>query len=313
MQENKKIGPYLSLHLLILIFGFTGILGKYIETPASALTVYRTGITFISLGLYMWYKGFKFFPGWKNVILLLLSGGVIGLHWVLFFQAIKTANVSITMAMLSTGALFASFLEPIFYHRRLRMHEVIFGLLAVVGVYIIFADTQDNQGFQSGIIIALCAAFLSAGYSIINSKWSQKMPQDTVMVVFYEMLGSVVVVSIIFSGAEGFFQGFSHVSWTDALGILFLALVCTSYTNVRMIQLFKYISPFTMMLNINIEPVYSMIMAVVLFSDERMSGHFYIGAAVILATVVLNAVLNNYRDRRHARKIALAEQTKKLS
>lgn len=288
--------------MLIFIFGFTGILGKYIDTPSTALTVYRTGITFIVLMLYMWYKGYVFFPGWKKLILLLLSGGVIGLHWVAFFEAIKTANVSITMAMLSTGALFASLMEPIFYHRRLRWHEVLCGLLAVAGVYIISADAQGNAAFQSGIIIALIAAFLSASYSIINSKWSAVLPNDTVMVAMWEMLGSVVVITIVFAQIDGFWGGFSQVDMKDAILILLLAVVCTAFTNVKMIQLFRHLTPFTIMLNINIEPIYSMVMAVMLFADERMSGYFYLGAAVILFTVVVNAVMNNIRDRRQTKK-----------
>ena len=303
-RNNTKVRPYLSLHFLILIFGFTGILGKYIDTPSTALVIYRTGLTFIALGIYMRYKGVSFSVGRKNLVLLLLSGGVIGLHWVLFFAAIKTSNVSVTMAMLATGALFASLLEPIFYHRRLRLHEVLLGLVAVCGIYVIYSGAE-HADFKSGIIIALCASFLSACYSIINSKWSEKLPDGAVSVAFYEMIGSVVVVAVLFAPSEGFLQGFACVDFKDALGILFLAVVCTAYTSVRMIQLFKYLSPFTMMLNINLEPVYSMIMAVLIFPDtERMSGRFYIGAAVILSTVVLNALLNNYRDRRRAKRLA---------
>lgn len=209
------------------------------------------------------------------------------------------------MAMLATGALFASLLEPIFYHRRLRLHEVLLGLVAVGGIYVIYSGAE-HADFKSGIIIALCASFLSACYSIINSKWSEKLPDGAVSVAFYEMIGSVVVVAVLFAPSEGFLQGFACVDLKDALGILFLAVVCTAYTSVRMIQLFKYLSPFTMMLNINLEPVYSMIMAVLIFPDtERMSGRFYIGAAVILSTVVLNALLNNYRDRRRQNALPL--------
>lgn len=304
-RSDHKAHPYLSLHLVILIFGFTGILGRYIDTPPTALTIYRTGLTFICLGLFMWYKGMSFRVGTKNIVLLLLSGGVIGIHWVLFFSAIKQANVSVTMAMLATGALFASFLEPVFYHRRLRIHEVLFGLLAVVGIFVI---SGQNSDFHGGIITALAASFVSACYSIINSKWYRKFPNDAVMVSFYEMVGAVVVVALVFAPTEGFVQGLGKVDLKDALGILFLAIVCTSYTSVRMIQLFRYLSPFTVMLNINLEPVYAMLMAAALYPDERMSGTFYAGAAIILSTVVLNALLNNYRDRRKAKRLAAGKE-----
>ena len=298
-NDRNRARPYLTLHLVILIFGFTGILGRYIDTPASALTIYRTGLTFVCLGLFMRYRGMSFRVGTRTVVLLLLSGGVVGLHWVLFFSAIKQANVSVTMAMLATGALFASFLEPVFYHRRLRVHEVLFGLLAVAGIYIV---SGQNADFHGGILTALAASFVSACYSIINSKWCMRFPDDTVMVIFYEMAGAVVVVAAVFAPTEGFVQGLGQVGLKDALGILFLAVVCTSFTNVKMIQLFRYLSPFTVMLNINVEPVYAMLMAAALYPDERMSGTFYIGAAIILSTVVLNALFNDYRERRNRLK-----------
>ena len=128
------------------------------------------------------------------------------------------------------------------------------------------------------------------------------------MISFYEMAGAVVVVAALFAPTEGFVQGLGQVSLKDALGILFLAVVCTSYTNVRMIQLFRYLSPFTVMLNINLEPVYAMLMAAALYPDERMSGAFYLGAAIILSVVVLNAWLNNLRERRKAKRLPTQPQ-----
>lgn len=305
MQKNNKARPYLSLHLIILIFGFTGILGRYIDTPPTALTIYRTGLTCVCLGAFMWLRGMSFRVGWRNVVLLLLSGGVIGIHWVLFFSAIKQANVSVTVAMLSTGALFASLLEPLFYHRRLRAHEIVFGLIVVGGIFLI---SGQNAEYHGGIVTALAASFVSACYSIINSKWFVRFPNDAVMISFYEMAGAVVVVAALFAPTEGFVQGLGQVSLKDALGILFLAVVCTSYTNVRMIQLFRYLSPFTVMLNINLEPVYAMLMAAALYPDERMSGAFYLGAAIILSVVVLNAWLNNLRERRKAKRLPTQPQ-----
>ncbi len=302
-MPKSKVGPYLTLHLLVFIFGFTGIMGRYIDTPSTAITVYRTGITFIVLFLYVWIKGYTIFPGWKKLILMVLSGGVIGLHWVAFFEAIKTANVTVTMAMLATGALFTSFLEPIFFHRRLRIHEVLLGLIVIGGVYIIRDSVDGNDAMESGVVIALIASFLSACYSIINGKWSAAMPNDTVMVIMWEMIGAVVVVTTLFSFIDGFWAGFTQVDMKDAILIFTLAIGCTAFTNVKMIQLFRYLTPFTVTLNINMEPIYSMVMAVILFADERMSTHFYAGAAVILLTVVLNAVLNNIREKRESKKL----------
>lgn len=123
----------------------------------------------------MYWKGMRFGVGAKDTVLLLLSGGVVGMQWALAFMAIKQANVSVAMTMLATGALFASFLEPIFYHRRLRIHEVLLGAVAIGGIYIIYS-TQSNADFRSGILIALGSSFLSACYSIINGKWRPKCP-----------------------------------------------------------------------------------------------------------------------------------------
>lgn len=299
MQRNSTPRPYLLLQVMILMFAFSGILGKYIQTPATAITVYRTAITFVVLGAYMYWKGMRFGVGAKDTVLLLLSGGVVGMQWALAFMAIKQANVSVAMTMLATGALFASFLEPIFYHRRLRIHEVLLGAVAIGGIYIIYS-TQSNADFRSGILIALGSSFLSACYSIINGKWAAKMPDRSVTVIFYEMIGAVVVVSLVFSAVEtGFAAGFAQVRWQDAAGIFILAVACTAYTNVSMVRILRYVSPFTLMLNMNLLPVYSMVLAVVIYPDtESMPLVFYIGAAVIISTVLLNTVLNDRRQKR---------------
>lgn len=220
-------------------------------------------------------------------------GLIIALHWFTFFKAIKVSNVSVTLACLSTGAFFASFLEPVFYRRRIIWYEVLFGLIVVVGLFFIF-NFEGN--YLYGIILALISAFLSALFSVFNGKLATKY--DSTIITFYELIGGVLFFSIYLLFSGGFDLAFFHVSNSDWIYLIILSSVCTAYAFIASVHVMRHISPYTVMLTINMEPVYGIILALIVFGEkEQMSTGFYIGTLIILSTVVLNGFVK-YFDKK---------------
>ncbi|MDY8137723.1 DMT family transporter [Aquimarina sp. 2201CG5-10] len=300
-MPNAKLKNYFHLHFIIFIWGFTAILGELISIEALSLVWYRMLIASGFIYLFIYFKKISLVVSRKVFLTLFIAGVVIALHWITFFAAIKVSNVSITLAVLSTGAFFTSILEPIFYKRKLIWYEVLFGVLVIAGLYVIFNVEGD---YLYGIIYALCSAFLSSVFSLINGKVAKQY--NSSMISFYELLSGVGFVTIyllgltIFGGeAEGFSIAFFQVSLSDWLYLFILASVCTAYAFIGSVQVMKYLSPYTVMLTTNLEPVYGILLAFLIFGDsEKMSPQFYYGALIILGTVVLNGIFKNTKNRK---------------
>ena len=229
---------------------------------------------------------------------MLFLGVVIAFHWLTFFKAIKVSNVSVTLACLSTGALFTSFLEPIFYKRKIIAYEVFFGILVVIGLYTIFSvETQ----YVFGILLALISAFLSALFSVLNGRLAKQY--DSTNISFYELLGGTLCFTIALVLMGDFNSQLFQLSLDDWMYLGILSSICTAYAFIVSVQILKHLSPYTVMLTINLEPIYGIILAVLIFKDkEKMSPEFYIGAAIILATVVLNGIVKHLKTKRESHK-----------
>lgn len=242
----------------------------------------------------MYYKKISFKIANRTKVLMLIAGLIIALHWLTFFKAIKVSNVSVTLACLSTGAFFTSFLEPIFYGRKVIWYEVFFGLLVISGLYIIFNVEGD---YWLGIVLALTSAFLSALFSVINGKFAKEYNASAIS--FYELLGGVLFLSFYLLLNNQFTKDFFTLSLNDFGWLFILASVCTAYAFIASVAVMKHLSPYTVMLTINLEPVYGIILALFIFQDkEKMNPQFYIGASIILLTVILNGVIKNIEKKK---------------
>ena len=291
-MQNDNLNSYLQLHLIVFIWGFTAILGELISLDALPLVWFRMSMAVGFIFLFMIYKKSKFVVPRKTLFIFFFLGLVIALHWLTFFKAIKVSNVSVTLACLSTGAFFASFLEPILYRRKVIWYEVVFGLVVIGGLYIIFNVEGD---YYLGIILALISAFLSALFSVVNSKYAKMY--DSTVISFYELLGGVLCFSVYLLFTNNFTQDFFTLKTSDWLYLLLLSSVCTAYAFITSVKVMKFISPYTVMLTINLEPVYGIILALLIFKEkEKMSPAFYFGAVIILSTVILNGIIK-YRMR----------------
>jgi len=290
LKLNNKLKHNLHLHFLVFIAGFTAILGELISIEAIPLVWYRMVIAGIIMLLYIKVTKKNTKISISSIVRFFIAGIIIALHWITFFASIKESNVSIALAMFSTGAFFASLIEPIFYRRKIDRYEIFFGLLVSLGVYIIL-DSEIK--YLMGILLGISSAFFSSLFAVINGKFVEK--HDASIISFYEFIGGVLFISIylLFSN-NGFSQDFFKLNSNDWIYILILASVCTAYAFIASVYIMKFISPFTVVLTYNLEPVYGIVLALLIFVDsEVMSANFYYGAILILLTILMNAVIKS--------------------
>lgn len=292
-MPNDKLKSYLHLHFIVFIWGFTAVLGALITLDALPLVWFRMGIAVALIFVYARIKKISLGVTPQTLLKFLVAGLVIALHWLTFFKAIKESNISVTLACLSTGAFFASLLEPIFFGRKVIWYEVLFGLFVIGGLYIIFSFEGN---YLYGIALALSSAFLSASFSIINGKFAKQY--SPVVISLYELLGGVLFFTLYLLFSGSLTAEFFMVSPSDWFWLFLLGSFCTAYAFIASVHVMKFLSPYTVMLTINMEPIYGIILAVLVFNDkEKMSAPFYLGAAIIVITVILNGILKNYSGK----------------
>lgn len=285
----------LILHLTVIVWGFTGILGNLISVSAIHLVWYRVLIAFLSLAVYFLYRRQSFAVSIKEFVQFFLTGGVVGLHWVFFFSSIKASTVSVTLVCLSSATLFTAFIEPLFYRRRVSKMEVLVGLFIILGIYLIF---KFESKYVSGIVLGLLAALSAALFATINSKLVKK--SGATVISLYEMFGAWVWISV-FMLVSGGFDRSMRATAADWTYLLLLGTVCTSGAYVAAVSVMKEISAFRVALVSNMEPIYGIVLAWVFFGQsEKMSAGFYTGAVIILGAVfvypIIRFQLNKRRD-----------------
>ncbi len=290
---NEKLKNYIHLHFLVFIAGFTAILGELISIKAVSLVWFRMSIATILMIGYIAIFKIKIRIPLKTFLKFSIAGIIIALHWITFFGAIDASNVSMTLAMFSTGAFFAAILEPIIYKRKIIKQEIFFGLLVIVGVFII---TQSEVKYITGIVLGITSAFLSSLFAVLNGKYLKH--HTATVISLYEFIVGVGFVSVyILVFGDGFSLDFFKLSANDIIYLFILASICTAYAFVASVHVMKHISPYSVVLAYNLEPVYGIILAVILFPEtEKMPTTFYYGAIIIILAVFLNAILKNNKS-----------------
>lgn len=288
MQENR-IKNYLLLHLIVFIWGFTAILGALISIDAIPLVFFRMGLAVFFISLYFIFKKKSFYINKKGLIKFLFTGIIIALHWIFFFKAIKVSNVSVALVTMSTGAFFTSLIEPVFFKRRVKTLEIVLGLIVIAGLYIIF---NFESQYKLGIIYALISSFLGALFAVLNGLFIKKYDADRISL--YQLLFGTLFVTIYLLATNSFSLGFFNLPKMDWVYLFILSSICTAYAFIASVQIMKYLSPYTVMLTINLEPVYAIILALFIFGDkEKMNPEFYLGAGIVLGVVLLNGIIKN--------------------
>ena len=220
---------------------------------------------------------------------MLLNGVITAAHWLAFFMAIKESNVSVALICFSSTTFFMAFLEPIFLKRKLIPYEVLLGLLVICGLYFIF---NVEMQYKLGISLGILAAFLGCLFSVINARFIKN--HDAFVITTYEMLGGWVALTAYLLISGDFGMDMISLSTMDLLYLLILGLVCTSFAFVMMVELMKVLTPFSIAISLNLEPIYAIVLALVIFGQsEHMKPGFYIGSLVVVTAIMLNGYLKN--------------------
>ncbi len=291
-STDRKYHYYLLLHFIVLLWGFSPILGKLISFDEYKLVLWRIILTVPPMLLYVFIRRVRFNISFKELLKMLGIGVIVAAHWIMFYGAIKVSNVSVTMIAFSCGALFTAFLEPLFYKRRIDKTEIFFGAV-VIGAIIMISNVES--AYILGIIFGILAALGSSIFSVLNGIMVKNGSSPSLL-SFVEMSGGLVALFIygLFSGdvnSDTFVMG-----WVDFGWLIMLSLVCTAFSFIASVEIMKEINPYTINLTVNLESVYAIILAYFIFGQsEQMTTWFYVGAAIILITVLANGWLKFYR------------------
>ena len=284
------------MNAAVLLWGFTGVLGLAISVDAPVLVWYRTLLTAVFMAVILFYRKAWVPVERKDMLQLIIVGFLVGIHWVAFYAAIKFANASIALVCLSTASVFTSLLDPLVNRGKYNMVELLLGLMALAGVYLIY---QFQEFYGKGIFMGVVAAILSSVFTVLNKRVAHKYPARTM--VFYEMTAGWVVVSIVIGllmalhmehllASPGKDSAVLHLmpQGYDWLWLVVLSLCCTVWAQSLALTALKKLSSFTVTLTVNLEPVYGIILAFIFYKENtQLNWGFYAGVGLILLTVAL--------------------------
>jgi drug/metabolite transporter (DMT)-like permease len=275
------------MHFVILIFGFTGILGKLITIEAIPLVFWRTLIG--GGAIYVWLKVRRKVSK-KSTSDVLKMGGIgllVAIHWITFFASIKISNVSVALTMLATSPMFIGFLEPLIFKRKIDWRELTVAAVVLVGVGTIFSF---NTTYHEGMILGIISAFFASLFATLNGVLIKTHDASNISLVELLTASAAIFILLFFTGEVNW--ELFVLSSQDWFWITILALVATSFAFIAFTSVMKVLTPFTTSVAINLEPIYSIILAVMIFGDEEIMGtRFYIGASIIIGAVFLNSLL----------------------
>ena len=290
---NKNL---VLLHFTVIIWGFTGTIGRLITISAVSLVWYRVFIASASLLLYFLFSKTPFKVNRASFFKLACNGGLVGAHWILFFASIKLSTVAVTLVCLSSITLFTAIFEPLINRKRVSKLEISAGVLIITGIVLIFKfETQ----YTKGIIIGLISAMIASIFAIFNSKLVKS--HEAPVIAFYELSGAFFWITIFLLLTQSFTPAMIPTK-ADVGYLLLLGTVCTSVAYVAGVYVMKDLSAFRVALITNLEPVYGILIAFLFFNDlNKMTPGFWVGAAIILSTILLYPVTQKQIVRRKNR------------
>ena len=269
-RDNYK--SLIHLHFLIFLWGFTSIFGALIDLDPILIVWLRLSIAAILIFIFLicFYKDSLKFSN-SSFFNFLFGGLLISIHWYLFFYSIKISSISLTLSVLSTASLMTSFLEPLFYKRPFRIHELLFGLVAIVGLLLIFGVQSENY---FAIFLSLICTLLSVLFSLLNGYLIKK--HSSFQISFYEIIFGFFIISLIIFFSNLKFPILQSIKLSNWIYIFILGSLCTAYAFIASTYILKFITPYTMMLSLSLEPVYGIFFSLIIFGEkEFMDIQFY--------------------------------------
>tara|TARA_B100000524_G_scaffold220040_1_gene115914 strand:+ start:975 stop:1859 length:885 start_codon:yes stop_codon:yes gene_type:complete len=289
-MQKSNYKHYVHLHFLVFIAGFTAILGELIINSSEAIVWHRMIIASLLTAIFMIISKKSFKINLNLFLKYSLLGLIIALHWITFFEAIEKSNISLTLAMFSTAAFFTSLLEPIFFKRKIIKYELFLGILVIIGVLIIF---NAEFKYVTGIFLGILSALLASLFSVLNGVLIKK--DNAYKISLYEFISGVIFISLyLYFTSDLSLLLVDDFFSLNYLYIFILGSVCTAYAFIASVYLLKFITPYSLVLSYNLEPVYGVLLALFFFgNDEKMSFPFYLGFLLILISVFLNMYIKN--------------------
>jgi len=282
---------YLKLHLLVALLATTAVLGRLITLSATSLVAWRTCLAALGAAVVAVVMRRSLRLPWRNAAALLGIGGILGLHWMCFFGAVKLANISICLAGMATVSFFTAFTEPLMERRRVRPLEVWLGLLVVVGIVLVAGFEPDKS---LGLGVALLGALLAAVFPVLNQHMVRQRRQDPLVMVAWEMAGACMIclIGLHWSDGAGAYPALLDWRGWDWLWLLLLGWVCTVFAHAYHIHLLRHLSAYTGNLAMNCEPIYGILAAAVVFGEHReLHPGFYIGCLTIIIANLLHPLI----------------------
>ncbi len=287
---------FIKLHLAVFLAGFTGILGKLITLNEGLLVWYRLLISAVTLWLLFGLNNKIQKISFKQILQITGVGFIAALHWVTFYGSIKYANVSVALVCFSAIGFFTAIIEPLLNRRKIIPQEILLGLLVIAGIYIIF---HFDPRFKTGIIIGMISALLAAIFPVLNRQLLKTVSVETLTT--YELSGGFLTLSLIlplwlqYSPPTHLIPTLPDLGW-----LLFLSWICTVWAFQLSAHALKKISAFTVNLSFNLEPVYGILLAFIVYQENKMLGwNFYVGLFIIILAVCIQ-MLRVYRNRAKA-------------
>ena len=278
---------FFQLHLAVFLAGFTAILGKLIGLNEGLVVWYRMLISVLIIGIWMQFQKKHQAINRKQFMKIAWVGLILALHWVTFYASVKYANASIAVVCISAAGFFSALLEPIILRKKINWVELLLGSLSVIGILIIFGF---HIHFKMGIIFGLISALGSACFPIFNKQLVDEF--EPAVLTFYEFLGGLLMLTIILPVYFYFFTPTYYAPTTnDWLWLWIMAACCTVFAFLLQLNALKKISAFTSNLTYNLEPIYGVLLAFLIFNEHMMlSQHFFWGVGLILLSITLQMV-----------------------
>ena len=285
-MSSRKTRPMVLLHTAVFLAGWTGILGRLISLGGLPLVWSRMMVSVVVFALVLALMGRLHRTGWKAVALIAGCGAILSLHWVAFYASIQASNVSIGVACIATSCFFTTVLDPLVNRKRLSWAEVFISFIAIAGVLLIFSlDVR----YRLGIALGLLSAALYSLFSIVNINVAEKTGEDSATMLLYELMGGVLFLSLLIPVYTKLAPADSiALNAQDGLWILLLGSVFTILPFLFQLQALRTLSAFTVNLAYNLEPVYSIAFAAIIFGEHREVGlSFWLGISLIVISVLI--------------------------
>lgn len=288
---NQVQRSYLLLHLSVLFWSFTAILGDLISVSAAVLVWWRVGLT--GLILLFWPKMLSMVKQLNKEQLkrYFIIGALIAIHWVCFYASVKMANASVALITMSTTAFFTAIIEPIIFRSSINRLDVILSLLIIPAMFLTTAGFEGDMiiGFWLGIIASIVLAY----FTVLNRRDIGEV--SPVCITFIEMVSAWIFLSICSPLAFALLDDLGLMpNQSDWIYLLVLAAFCTVLPFVMHLMAMKHVSAFVTNLVINLEPVYGIILAILILKDHKeLTSQFYIGVVLILLIVTVYPLLKS--------------------